>query len=317
MNLAIEAVGLTKRYGKAEVLSHLDLAVPRGTIFALLGPNGAGKTTTINILTTLERADAGTARVDGVDVGSEPKQVRSRIAVTGQSAAVDGVLSGEENLRMMGRLLGLGSREARVRAGQLLESLELSPAARRPVKSYSGGMRRRLDLAISLIVTRPVLFLDEPTTGLDTRSRQQLWGVIRSLAANGSTVFLTTQYLEEADVLADDIAVLNGGRVVASGTAAQLKARIGGESVELHDELGALLFSVPSDGSVPGVRAAIDEIDRLGLRGVISLRRPSLDDVFLALTGPDPAGAPPTPTTPVSSQARRAPADTLTGKALR
>lgn len=287
MNLAIETIGLSRRYGSKQVLSDLDLAVPRGTIFALLGPNGAGKTTTINILTTLERSDAGSARVDGFDVSRNPAQVKSRISVTGQSAAVDGLLSGEENLRMMGRLLGLSAREARVRSAELLESLQLSDAARRQVKSYSGGMRRRLDLAISLIVTRPVLFLDEPTTGLDTRSRQQLWMMIRSLVSNGSTVFLTTQYLEEADVLADDIAVLNDGKVVASGTAAQLKARIGGETVELHDDYGNLLFSVPSDGTVHGVRSAIDEIDQQGLTGTLTLRRPTLDDVFVALTTPE------------------------------
>jgi ABC-2 type transport system ATP-binding protein len=293
MTLAIDARGLRKRFGRTEVLAGLDLAVPAGTVFALLGPNGAGKTTTINILTTLVEPDAGTAHVAGFDVLARPEEVKRRIALTGQSAAVDEVLTGTENLVMLGRLSGLGRREARDRAAELLERFGLADAAGRRVGTYSGGMRRRLDLALSLILTLPVLFLDEPTTGLDTRSRQELWSVIRSLAADGTTVFLTTQYLEEADRLADRIAVLDHGRIAAEGTADELKARIGGDVVELRDADGELVLELPTDGSVHGLRAAIDELDRTPAAtrdGVaVSIRRPSLDDVFLAITGRDPS----------------------------
>jgi daunorubicin resistance ABC transporter ATP-binding subunit len=293
MTLAIDARGLRKRFGRTEVLAGLDLAVPAGTVFALLGPNGAGKTTTINILTTLVQPDAGTAHVAGFDVVARPEEVKRRIALTGQSAAVDEVLTGTENLVMLGRLSGLGRREARDRAAELLERFGLADAAGRRVGTYSGGMRRRLDLALSLILTLPVLFLDEPTTGLDTRSRQELWSVIRSLAADGTTVFLTTQYLEEADRLADRIAVLDHGRIAAEGTADELKARIGGDVVELRDADGELVLELPTDGSVHGLRAAIDELDRTPAAtrdGVaVSIRRPSLDDVFLAITGRDPS----------------------------
>jgi ABC-2 type transport system ATP-binding protein len=293
MTLAIDARGLRKRFGRTEVLAGLDLAVPAGTVFALLGPNGAGKTTTINILTTLVQPDAGTAHVAGFDVLARPEEVKRRIALTGQSAAVDEVLTGTENLVMLGRLSGLGRREARDRAAELLERFGLADAAGRRVGTYSGGMRRRLDLALSLILTLPVLFLDEPTTGLDTRSRQELWSVIRSLAADGTTVFLTTQYLEEADRLADRIAVLDHGRIAAEGTADELKARIGGDVVELRDADGELVLELPTDGSVHGLRAAIDELDRTPAAtrdGVaVSIRRPSLDDVFLAITGRDPS----------------------------
>ncbi|MFD4420362.1 ATP-binding cassette domain-containing protein [Agromyces sp. NPDC058484] len=288
MTLAIDARGLRKRFGRTEVLSGLDLAVPAGTVLALLGPNGAGKTTTINVLTTLVRPDAGSARVAGFDVAAQPEEVKRRISLTGQAAAVDEVLTGIENLVMMGRLSGLSRRDARARAAELLERFDLTDAAARRVGAYSGGMRRRLDLALSLILAVPVLFLDEPTTGLDTRSRQELWSVIRSLAADGTTVFLTTQYLEEADRLADRIAVLDRGRVAAEGTADELKARIGGDVVELRDADGALLVELPTDGSVHGLRAAIDELDRTpaaAAEGVaVSIRRPSLDDVFLAIT---------------------------------
>jgi daunorubicin resistance ABC transporter ATP-binding subunit len=297
MTLAIDARDLRKRFGRTEVLSGLDLAVPSGTVFALLGPNGAGKTTTINILTTLGRADSGTALVAGHDVVADAEEVKRRISLTGQSAAVDGVLTGTENLMMMGRLSGLGRREARTRAAELLERFDLADAAGRRVGTYSGGMRRRLDLALSLIVAPAVLFLDEPTTGLDTRSRQELWSVIRSLAGAGTTVFLTTQYLEEADRLADRIAVLDGGRIAAEGTPAELKARIGGDVVELHDADGALLLELPTDGSVHGLRAAMDELDRTPAAAadgvVVSIRRPSLDDVFLAITTRDAALASP------------------------
>ncbi|MFF2370173.1 ATP-binding cassette domain-containing protein [Agromyces sp. NPDC058110] len=293
MPLAIDARGLRKRFGSDDVLAGLDLAVPVGTIFALLGPNGAGKTTTINILTTLVRPDEGTASVAGHDVGSHPDEVRRRISLTGQSAAVDEVLSGTENLVMLGRLSGLSARRARTRAAELLERFDLADAAGRRVGTYSGGMRRRLDLALSLVVPVPVIFLDEPTTGLDARSRQELWSVIRSLADDGATVFLTTQYLEEADRLADRIAVLDRGRIVAEGTADELKARIGGEVVQLRDGAGAVVAELPTDGTVHGLRAAVEQVDRLPASAdpgaTVAIRRPSLDDVFLAITGRDAA----------------------------
>jgi ABC-2 type transport system ATP-binding protein len=282
--------GLRKTFGRQRVLDGLDLHVARGEVFALLGPNGAGKTTTINILTTLVHPDAGTATVAGIDVARDPEQVKRRISLTGQAAAVDDVLTGTENVVMMGRLSGLSRRSARRRAADLLERFGLTDAASRRVGTYSGGMRRRLDLALSFVVAPEVLFLDEPTTGLDTRSRRELWDVIRSLADAGTTVFLTTQYLEEADQLADRIAVLDGGSVVATGTAAQLKSRIGGDTVELHDAHGDLVREVATDGSVTGLRRALDVLDESGAEGVVTLRRPSLDDVFLALTTPDGRG---------------------------
>jgi len=282
--------GLRKTFGRQRVLDGLDLYVARGEVFALLGPNGAGKTTTINILTTLVHPDAGTATVAGIDVARDPDQVKRRISLTGQAAAVDDVLTGTENVVMMGRLSGLSRRAARRRAAELLERFGLTDAASRRVGTYSGGMRRRLDLALSFVVAPEVLFLDEPTTGLDTRSRRELWDVIRSLAEAGTTVFLTTQYLEEADQLADRIAVLDGGRIVATGTAAQLKSRIGGDTVELHDAHGDLVREVATDGSVTGLRRALDVLDESGAEGVVTLRRPSLDDVFLTLTTPDGRG---------------------------
>lgn len=288
MTLAIDARGIAKRFRSTEVLSDLDLAVDTGTVFALLGPNGAGKTTTINILTTLVRADAGTATVAGVDVRKDPDGVRARISLTGQSAAVDEVLTGRENVVMLARLSGLGARAARARADELLERFDLADAAARRVATYSGGMRRRLDLALSLVVPTPVIFLDEPTTGLDTRSRQELWRIIREVADAGATVFLTTQYLEEADRLADRIAVLDGGRVAAEGTASELKAQVGGDVVELRGPDDELLAELPTDGTVHGLRAAVDELDRLAASAVdgsrVAIRRPSLDDVFLAIT---------------------------------
>jgi ABC-2 type transport system ATP-binding protein len=290
---AIRVRGLRKAFGRQMVLDDLDLDVARGEVFALLGPNGAGKTTTINVLTTLVRPDAGTAIVAGIDVAEHPDQVKQRISLTGQSAAVDDVLTGLENLVMLGRLSGLSRLGARRRALELLERFGLSDAATKRVAAYSGGMRRRLDLALSFVVAPEILFLDEPTTGLDTRSRRELWEVIRTLADAGTTVFLTTQYLEEADQLADRIAVLDGGRIVATGTAAALKARIGGDAVELRDEHGELLQEVPTDGSVSDLRRALDVLDESGAEGLVTLRRPSLDDVFLSLTAPEGAVATP------------------------
>jgi ABC-2 type transport system ATP-binding protein len=269
------------------VIDHLDLTVARGEIFALLGPNGAGKTTTINILTTLTAPDAGTARVGGFDVRTQRTEVQRRISLTGQSAAVDDGLSATENVVMFARLAGMNGRAARRRASQLIAGFGLTDAASRRVRTFSGGMRRRLDLALSFVVTPEILFLDEPTTGLDTRSRRDLWEIIRSLAGAGTTVFLTTQYLEEADQLADRIAVLHDGRVAALGTPDELKSRVGGDTVELHDDQGELLRSIPTDGSVSGVRRALDLLDEQDARGVVTLRRPTLDDVFLALTDPD------------------------------
>ncbi len=286
MPSAIVARGLRRSFGKAVVLDGLDFEVAPGEVFALLGPNGAGKTTAIHVLTTLVRPDAGTVEVAGVDVVRDPDGVKRRISLTGQAAAVDDVLTGAENLVMLGRLSGLSPHAARARAGELLERFGLTDAASRRVGTYSGGMRRRLDLALSFVVSPEVLFLDEPTTGLDTRSRREVWDVVRSLADAGTTVFLTTQYLEEADQLADRIAVLDGGRIVALGTAPELKSRVGGDTVELHDARGELLHEVPTDGTVSGLRAALDVLDESGAVGVVTIRRPSLDDVFLTLTAP-------------------------------
>jgi ABC-2 type transport system ATP-binding protein len=284
---AILVRGLRKSFGRQIVLDGLDLEVARGEVFALLGPNGAGKTTTINVLTTLVAPDAGTAIVAGIDVARDTEAVKQRISLTGQSAAVDDVLTGIENLVMLGRLSGLSRVTARRRALELVERFDLGDVATKRVAAYSGGMRRRLDLALSFVVAPEILFLDEPTTGLDTRSRRELWDVIRSLADAGTTVFLTTQYLEEADQLADRIALLDAGRIVATGTAEQLKARVGGDAVELRDEHGELLREVPTDGTVADLRRALDVLDESGARGVVTLRRPSLDDVFLTFTSTD------------------------------
>ncbi|MET0726563.1 MAG: ATP-binding cassette domain-containing protein [Leifsonia sp.] len=285
--IAIEVSGLRKSYGDAVVLDDVDLRVPRGGVFALLGPNGAGKTTLINILSTLTTADSGRATVAGCDVAEDPDGVRSAISVTGQYAAVDEVLTGDENLRMLARLSGFTAEGARRRSRELLEQFDLVDAAAKRVKSYSGGMRRRLDIALGLVAAPPVLFLDEPTTGLDTRSRQALWHTILDLAARGTTILLTTQYLEEADALADRIAVLDVGRIVAEGTAAELKARVGGDVVELRTADDTVVREIPTDGSVAGLRAVLDglaaEADSAGL--TVTVRRPSLDDVFLSLTG--------------------------------
>lgn len=287
MTLAIDVRGLHKRYGRSEVLTGLDLAVETGTVFALLGPNGAGKTTLISILSTLTVPDSGTALVAGHDVVREPAAVRRCIALTGQSAAVDGMLSGAENIRMLAQLSGLSPRQARDRARELLAGFGLLDAAEKPASSYSGGMRRRLDLALSLVVPPRLLFLDEPTTGLDTRSRLALWQAIRSLREHGTTVMLTTQYLEEADQLADRIAVLDHGVIVAEGTAAELKARVGGEIVEVRTADGQLMHELSTDGTIAGLRAVLDGLGAGAEQASVTVRKPSLDDVFLALTGSD------------------------------
>jgi ABC-2 type transport system ATP-binding protein len=302
----IETQRLTKRLGTTDVLRGLDLQVGAGEIYALLGPNGAGKTTTVRILATLTRADGGTARVAGADVREQRHLVRRRIALTGQYAALDQLQTGRENLRMMARLSGMRAEPARARSEQLLERFDLGPAAGRRVATYSGGMRRRLDLAASLVSRPSVIFLDEPTTGLDPRSRQDVWRVAADLAAHGTTVFLTTQYLEEADQLADRIAVLDAGRIVAEGAPATLKSEIGGLRLELvatnasaYAELCRRLGARAVDGAPESVtvavavdddafriRATLDELDpERTLVARFAIRSVSLDDVFLALTG--------------------------------
>lgn len=285
INPAIEINGLSKAFKDQAVLNGIDLVVPSGKIFALLGPNGAGKTTLINILTTLIAPDSGSVRVAGHDVVTDMVGVKRSINLTGQFAAVDEVLTGEENLRMMGRLSGLTSSEANTRATQLLEHFDLMSAARKRLKSYSGGMRRRLDLAISLVVSRPILFLDEPTTGLDTHSRRALWDIILELAAQGITIFLTTQYLEEADQLADMIAVINDGRIVAQGTAEELKSCIGGDVLELIDDQDQIIREIPTGNSIAEIKHILDElVDRTPEGTRVNIRRPSMDDVFMSLT---------------------------------
>ncbi|BAW06113.1 daunorubicin resistance protein DrrA family ABC transporter ATP-binding protein [Nocardia seriolae] len=302
--LAIEVGGLSKSFGDQPVLRGIDVSVPAGTVFALLGPNGAGKTTVVRILTTLNRPDGGEVRVGGHDPVREPDAVRALIGVTGQFAAVDEILTGAENLRLMGRLLHLGSRETGRRTARLLEQFELTDAADKRAGSYSGGMRRRLDIAMSLMGRPRIVFLDEPTTGLDPRSRRELWRVIRELVATGVTIFLTTQYLEEADQLADRIAVLDGGRIVAEGSAAELKRLVPGGHIRLGfaDEDGlvaaaraipaaeldveALALQVPSDGSVGEIRKLLDHFDDHAVSiGQLSIHTTDLDDVFFALTG--------------------------------
>jgi ABC-2 type transport system ATP-binding protein len=304
---AIVASGLVKRFGDVRALDGIDLAVPRGTVFGLLGPNGAGKTTAVRVLTTIIRPDAGEARVLGRDVVAEPEAVRASIGLAGQYAAVDENLTGRENLRLVGRLTHLPKKAVRGRADELLERFNLTEAGDRPVKTYSGGMRRRLDLAASLVHRPPVLFLDEPTTGLDPRSRSDLWSVIADLVADGTTVLLTTQYLEEADRLAERIAVVDRGHVIASGTPAELKASLGATVLEIAmtGEGSALLAAevlLPLGVQPPvvegstvmvtvsdGARLLLEALRILDAEDLtptgVTLREPSLDDVFLALTG--------------------------------
>lgn len=282
---AVVIRGLRKSFGKQTVLDGVDLSVQAGTVFALLGPNGAGKTTLINILSTLMPPDAGSVTVAGHDLVRDRTGVKQAISLTGQYAAVDEILTGAENLQMMSRLNGLRAAEARSRTRELLERFDLVEAADKRVKSYSGGMRRRLDLAISLIATPEVIFLDEPTTGLDTRSRQDLWAVIRGLVDQGVTILLTTQYLEEADQLADRIAVINHGRVVAEGTAAELKGEVGGDVIEIRDATGSLIDEVATDGTIQQLQAVIERTSIETSDAVhIGIRKPTMDDVFLALT---------------------------------
>jgi ABC-2 type transport system ATP-binding protein len=304
---AISVSGLTKSYGSVKALAGVDLEVAHGTVLGLLGPNGAGKTTIVRILTTLLKPDAGTARVDGLDVVGDAARLRERIGLAGQYAAVDENLTGLENLTMVGRLYGMSRAAAKERGVDLLERFELLDAANRPTKTYSGGMRRRLDLAAALVARPPILFLDEPTTGLDPRSRLQLWETIERLVAEGTTVMLTTQYLDEADRLAHDIAVIDHGRVIARGTPDELKDRVGGERLEIRLEdsaqaEAAVTALAPLSAERPhcegdlvtvGVHhrsgAIVEAVRRLDQAGVrvedVALRRPTLDDVFLSLTG--------------------------------
>ena len=316
--LAIEATGLVKSFGGTRAVDGVDLAVRPGSVYGVLGPNGAGKTTTIRMLATLIRPDAGVATVLGHDIVSEAEAVRAAISLTGQLASVDEDLTGRENLILLGRLLGLKRSPARYRAAELLEAFGLSEAAGKLVKHYSSGMRRRLDIAASIVVTPEVLFLDEPTTGLDPRSRNQVWDIIRAFVAEGTTILLCTQYLEEADQLADGIAVIDRGQVIAEGTPSQLKASVGSGSLRvrlldpaerpeaktvLERELGAVTL----DADPAALSASCSDADRaaaavaavvgtgLGI-AAFSLQQPSLDEVFLALTGrpaePDPGGQP-------------------------
>ncbi|WP_307672180.1 ATP-binding cassette domain-containing protein [Streptomyces sp. V4I2] len=311
-SLAIAAKGLAKAYGDKTVLDGIDLAVPTGTVFSLLGPNGAGKTTAVKILSTLIRADAGELHVGGHDLAADPQAVRAAIGVTGQFSAVDGLITGEENMLLMADLHHLSRGEGRRTAVELLERFDLTEAAKKPVSTYSGGMKRRLDLAMTLVGNPRIIFLDEPTTGLDPRSRHNMWQIIRELVSDGVTVFLTTQYLEEADELADRIAVLNDGKIAAEGSAGELKRLIPGGHVRLRftdpaayqsaavalrevtrdDE--ALALQIPSDGSQRELRAILDWLDSAGIEAdELTVHTPDLDDVFFALT--DGAGVPDQP----------------------
>ncbi len=302
--LAVVASGVSKSFGETTVLDSIDLTVAEGEIFGLLGPNGAGKTTMVRILSTLIAADLGQVRVAGCDLATDPNGVRAAIGVTGQFSAVDDLLTGEGNLRLMADLNHLGRAAGRQRVTQLLDSFELSEAARKPASTYSGGMRRRLDLAMTLVGSPRVIFLDEPTAGLDPRGRRMMWDAIRELVADGVTIFLTTQYLEEADQLADRIAVLDHGRIVAEGTPHDLKRRIPGGYIQLQftapDALHAagqaldgairdeddLILRVPNDGSIAELRCLFDRLDDAGVHSAqLSTHTPDLDDVFFAVTG--------------------------------
>ena len=307
---SVIAENLVKTYdkGKVRALDGLNLDVEEGTVLSVLGPNGAGKTTCVRILTTLLCADSGNAQVAGIDVIKNPEKVREVIGLSGQYAAVDEILTGYDNLVMFGELYHLGKKQSVIRANELLERFALTEAAKRPIKTYSGGMRRRLDLAASLIVKPKVLFLDEPTTGLDPRGRQEMWGVIQELVKGGVTLLLTTQYLEEADQLADDIAVIDTGKVIARGTSDALKKQVGGERLEVVVEQQHVAKTLEIVSAVSGHKAALDEglrqitapvstgsvalfevlksLDAAGIHALdVGLKRPSLDDVFLALTG--------------------------------
>ncbi|MBG6237589.1 ABC-2 type transport system ATP-binding protein [Mycetocola sp. CAN_C7] len=308
---AIDVRGLQKSYKDKVVLDGVDFTVEAGTVTALLGPNGAGKTTIVHILSTLVRLDGGTASVNGFDVTREPNGVRSAIGLTGQFSAVDGLLTGEENLRLMARLRHLGPKRSKTRVAELLDQFDLVEAARKPLATYSGGMRRRLDLAMTLVDTPSVIFLDEPTAGLDPRSRHTMWDIVRRLVADGTTVLLTTQYLTEADELADRIAVLDGGRIVAAGSPEELKRLVPGGHIQLRfadavsldaasrlidgsdrDDAGLALL-VPSGGGVATLRTVLDRLDAAHLDvDDLSIHTPDLDDVFFALTGKKDAAVP-------------------------
>ncbi|WP_443047200.1 ATP-binding cassette domain-containing protein [Streptomyces sp. KMM 9044] len=303
--VAVSTVGLRKSYGDRTVLDGIDLRIPAGSVFALLGPNGAGKTTAVKILSTLVTADAGELRVGGHDLAADPQAVRAAIGVTGQFSAVDGLITGEENMLLMADLHHLSRSEGRRTVAGLLERFDLVEAAKKPASTYSGGMKRRLDIAMTLVGSPRIIFLDEPTTGLDPRSRHTMWGIIRELVSDGVTVFLTTQYLEEADELADRIAVLNDGRIAAEGSADELKRIVPGGHVRLRftdpeayrsaavalreatrdDE--ALSLRIPSGGSQRELRSVLDRLDSAGIEAdELTVHTPDLDDVFFALTGP-------------------------------
>ena len=324
-NLAIAAYGLRKSYGDKGVLDGIDLVVPEGTIFSLLGPNGAGKTTAVKILSTLISADPGTGaiHIGGHDLATDPQAVRAAIGVTGQFSAVDNLITGEENMLLMADLHHLSRREGRQAAAELLERFDLVDAAKKPASTYSGGMKRRLDLAMTLVGNPRIIFLDEPTTGLDPRSRHNMWQIIRELVSDGVTVFLTTQYLDEADELADRIAVLDGGRIAAEGTAKELKRLIPGGHVRLRfadpaayqraalalrgvardDE--ALALQIPSDGSQRELRSILDRLDAAGIEAdELTVHTPDLDDVFFALTGTDPQPVQSNPTVQLEEAVR-------------
>jgi ABC-2 type transport system ATP-binding protein len=303
---AVVVKDLKKSFKNLHVLRGISFSVPRGAVLAILGPNGAGKTTTVRILSTLLAPDDGMAMVNGFDVQKHPKQVRSNIGLTGQFAAVDEYLTGEENLHMLGRLYRMSHAAIKERSKELLEKFDLVDAANRSVKNYSGGMKRRIDLAMSLIASPPVIFLDEPTTGLDPRSRLAMWEMIRQLKTEGTSILLTTQYMDEADQLADNIVVIDNGMVIAEGTADELKARVGSDRVELklakaydmekacsildgeavHADSGRRIISITTQGGVARLKEILQRFESAGLDVEnVSLNRPTLDDVFLALTG--------------------------------